>query len=85
MGISKLEFKKEWEFPNESSNLTLHRADYQRILYDAALKAGAEIEFEKKVASVGQSAPSVTLEGGSIIAADLIVAADGMSSSHFQT
>jgi salicylate hydroxylase len=57
--------------------LTLHRADYQRILYDAALEAGAKIEFGKKVVSIDQFAPSLTLEDGSIMTTDLIVAADG--------
>lgn len=62
------------------SNLTLHRADYQKILYDAAWKAGASISFGKKVVSIDTSTPSLTLQDGAIIRSDLIVAADGTPS-----
>ncbi|KAH9206540.1 FAD dependent oxidoreductase domain-containing protein [Leptodontidium sp. 2 PMI_412] len=61
-------------------NLTLHRADYQKILYDAAWKAGASISFGKKVVSIDTSTPSLTLQDGAIIRSDLIVAADGIGS-----
>ena len=62
------------------SNLTIHRADYQRILYHAALDAGAVVKFGRKVVSVDTSIPSLTLQDGTIVSSDLIVAADGMSS-----
>ncbi|KAG4441105.1 hypothetical protein IFR05_003395 [Cadophora sp. M221] len=61
-------------------NLTLHRADYQKILYDAAVKAGASISFGRKVVSIDTSTPSLTLQDGSIINSDLIVGADGIGS-----
>ncbi len=62
------------------SNLTLHRADYQRILYNAATKAGATIEFGKRVVTIDFDAPSVTLENGLHVPSDLIIAADGIAS-----
>jgi 2-polyprenyl-6-methoxyphenol hydroxylase-like FAD-dependent oxidoreductase len=46
-------------------------------LYDAAIRAGAEIKFHKKVTSVDPSIPSLTLEDGSIVKTDLIIGADG--------
>ncbi|KUJ06637.1 salicylate hydroxylase [Mollisia scopiformis] len=61
-------------------NLTLHRADYQRILYDAAIKAGAKVEFNRKVKDVDFSTPSLTLEDGQEFATDLVIAAEGIGS-----
>ncbi|KAH7324103.1 FAD dependent oxidoreductase domain-containing protein, partial [Rhexocercosporidium sp. MPI-PUGE-AT-0058] len=61
-------------------NLTLHRADYQRILYDAAVKADVDVSFGKKVVSVDTSTPSLALQDGSIIKSDLVVGADGIGS-----
>ncbi|KAL2062579.1 hypothetical protein VTL71DRAFT_5651 [Oculimacula yallundae] len=61
-------------------NLSMHRADYQKVLYDAALKAGASINFGQKVVSVDTSKPSVTLQDGSVITCDLIIGADGIGS-----
>ncbi|PVH76516.1 FAD dependent oxidoreductase domain-containing protein [Cadophora sp. DSE1049] len=61
-------------------NLTIHRADYQRILYDAALEAGADVRFGKKVVSVDISIPSLTIQDGPIVKSDLVVGADGIGS-----
>lgn len=61
-------------------NLTLHRADYQRILYDAAVQAGATVQFGKKVTDINFNTPSVTLESGMTVPSGLIVAADGIGS-----
>ncbi|CZR69021.1 related to salicylate hydroxylase [Phialocephala subalpina] len=61
-------------------NLTLHRADYQRILYDAAIQAGATVGFCKKFTDIEFDTPSVTLESGLKVPSDLIIAADGIGS-----
>ncbi|KAH7388933.1 hypothetical protein BKA64DRAFT_125359 [Cadophora sp. MPI-SDFR-AT-0126] len=61
-------------------NLTIHRADYQRILYHAALDAGAVVRFGKKVVSVDTSMPSLILQDGTMTVTDLIVGADGIGS-----
>lgn len=55
----------------------LHRADYQSILYDAAITAGVQVSFGNHVSTVDEATPSVTLEDGSIVNCDLIVGADG--------
>ncbi|CZT02276.1 uncharacterized protein RCO7_11034 [Rhynchosporium graminicola] len=60
-------------------NLSMHRADYQKVLYDAALEANAHISFGRKVISVDTSEPSLNLQDGSITTADLMIAADGKS------
>ncbi|KAH9225491.1 hypothetical protein K456DRAFT_1755397 [Colletotrichum gloeosporioides 23] len=60
--------------------ITIHRADYHKILWDAAEKAGADLRlgaqverlFADSVDSVG-----VFLVGGECITADVIVGADG--------
>ena len=62
--------------------MNIHRADLQRILYDAALKAGAVVQFNKRVTTIDTGEPSLTLIDGSIITADLIIGADGMLVTH---
>jgi salicylate hydroxylase len=63
--------------------VTIHRADYQRILYEAALQAGAEVKFDKKVVSINTNTPSLTLEYGSIVRSDVIIRADGFLPINF--
>lgn len=58
--------------------LLIHRADYQQILYDAAIKQGIEVKFGARVADVDPEAPLVTLEDGTLYSADLVVGADGI-------
>lgn len=58
----------------------IHRADYQRLLFDAAEAQGAMIYLNSGIVSVDQSIPSVTLKNGHIMRADLIVGADGIRS-----
>lgn len=58
----------------------IHRADYQRLLFDAAEAQGAMIHLNSGIISVDQSTPSVTLKDGRILKADLIVGADGIRS-----
>lgn len=56
----------------------IHRADYQRLLYDGAREAGAKILFSRPVKSVDPDVPNITFKDGSRLAADLIVGADGL-------
>ncbi|EON65108.1 hypothetical protein W97_04344 [Coniosporium apollinis CBS 100218] len=60
----------------------IHRADYQRLLYDAALAAGATVHLRRAISTVDDSGPcpSVTLKDGSRLEADLIIGADGIRS-----
>ena len=58
----------------------IHRADYQRILYDTALKLGAEVFMSARVVSIDPEKPSVTTMDGTEFKADVIVGADGIRS-----
>jgi salicylate hydroxylase len=60
------------------SACVLHRADLQRVLYEAAITAGATILFGKHVTVLNADEPSLTFEDGSTAVGDLIVGADGM-------
>ncbi|CAN3503805.1 hypothetical protein DICA1_F10550 [Diutina catenulata] len=60
--------------------LLVHRADYQKILWKAAVDRGIEVKFDARVASIDPKAPSVTLEDGTVYAGDVIVGADGIRS-----
>lgn len=55
----------------------MRRSDYQRHLYEAAMEAGCNIRLGAKVTSLDVEVPSVTVEGGEIVQADLVVVADG--------
>ena len=55
----------------------VHRADYQRLLYDAAVAAGAEVILNARVISVDDDAVSVKLQDENVYTADLIIGADG--------
>ncbi|KAG2064822.1 FAD/NAD(P)-binding domain-containing protein [Suillus decipiens] len=57
----------------------LHRADLHRMLY-AVTEPHCNIRVNCRVVSVDPSKPSVTLESGEVISADLIVGADGIKS-----
>lgn len=57
----------------------IHRADLQRILLDLA-KPFVNIRLNSKVQRVDPSLPTVTLESGETLKADLIIGADGLNS-----
>lgn len=56
----------------------LHRVDLQLALYDRAKQLGAEVRLGARVQDVDFDTPSLTLETGERLKADLIVAADGL-------
>lgn len=58
----------------------IHRADYQRLLYDAALEHGAQVELSARVAQVDEEKPSVTTVQGREYEADVVIGADGIRS-----
>jgi len=47
-------------------------------LYERALELGINIRLGCKIGDIDQGGPSLTLIGGEVIMADLIVGADGM-------
>lgn len=55
----------------------MHRADYHQILHETAVSKGVKIRLGCAVESVDESAPSVTIKGGEVVHADLIIGADG--------
>ncbi len=71
--LSQLAIKRYW---------LIHRADYQRILYDAAKAAGATVLLGSPVESVeeGEDGPFVVLKDAQQFKADLVVGADGIRS-----
>lgn len=58
----------------------INRADYQKILYDAALEAGVQVLLGTPIDRVDEHVPCVRLQGGQELKADLIVGADGIFS-----
>lgn len=56
----------------------LHRVDVQRALADKAKSLGATIRLGARVADIDFDKPSLKLENGEELNADLIVAADGL-------
>lgn len=58
----------------------IHRADYLTLLQNAAQDAGVQIKLTSRVASVSSDPPTLTLEDGTSLTADLIIGADGIRS-----
>ncbi|EMC91133.1 hypothetical protein BAUCODRAFT_39274 [Baudoinia panamericana UAMH 10762] len=56
----------------------LHRVDVQRALADRARELGSTLRLGARVRDIDFGKPSVTLENGEELHADLIVAADGL-------
>ncbi|KAK5108262.1 hypothetical protein LTR62_008646 [Meristemomyces frigidus] len=56
----------------------LHRVDVQRSLAKRAQQVGTTLRLGARVMNIDFDKPSVTLEGGEQLSADLIVAADGL-------
>lgn len=57
--------------------MAIPRANYQRMLHDAAVKAGVEVRLSSRIQSIDENAPSVVLVSGEKIEADVIIGADG--------
>jgi salicylate hydroxylase len=58
----------------------IHHADYQKILYDAAIELGIRVLLESPVETVDEHGPIVVLKNGQQLSADLVVGADGIRS-----
>ena len=66
-------------------DVIIQREDLVRLLYRVATDAGATVHFNTEVVSIqsgseSAQSPSVTLADGSVLAADVIVGADGSKS-----
>jgi salicylate hydroxylase len=60
--------------------LLIQHAGLRKVLYDAAIAAGAEVHAGATVVSVSGDGPHVTLTTGETLLADVIIGADGCSS-----
>ena len=60
--------------------LLIHRADYQRLLFEAALEPDIEYKTGCRIQEVDQKTGTVILETGEKYSADLVVGADGIKS-----
>jgi salicylate hydroxylase len=58
----------------------IHRADYQRILFDAAKDNGVNILLGSPIERVEESGPIAVLKSGARLEADIIIGADGIRS-----
>lgn len=54
------------------------RSEYQNVMYERAIELGVNIRLGCKIESINQFAPSLKLDGGEVVKADLIIGADGM-------
>ncbi|KAI8144074.1 hypothetical protein BJV82DRAFT_513499 [Fennellomyces sp. T-0311] len=58
----------------------IHRADYQQLLFDAAVELGAKVLLDSRVEGVDDATVSVKLAGGKSDKYDFIIGADGIRS-----
>ena len=58
----------------------VHRADYHNLLVAKCRQLGVAVRLGARAETVDFAAPSVTLADGSVLAADLVVGADGLKS-----
>jgi salicylate hydroxylase len=55
----------------------VHRAHFHAALHERALQLGVEVRVNSRVVGYDLEGPSVELENGPVVGADLVVAADG--------
>lgn len=60
--------------------LLIHRADYQRLLFEAAVDLGIEYKTGCRIQKVDQTTATVILESGEQYTGDLVIGADGIRS-----
>lgn len=77
IGFTKLvpEFRETYGAPY----YVVHRAHFHEALHQLAQKLGVTIRLRAKVIRFSEHDPSVTLADGSIVTAELVIAADGKS------
>lgn len=76
--IARTKLVPEFQQRFHAPYYVIHRADFHQALHDRAIELGVILKLGHKVTSYDRDAPSVTIENGTVVEADLIVAADGM-------
>ncbi|KAH6716333.1 hypothetical protein BKA61DRAFT_515910 [Leptodontidium sp. MPI-SDFR-AT-0119] len=61
--------------------MSIPRATYQKLLYDAAIDLGVQVHLSSRIKHLDENTPSVTLTTGEVITGDIIVGADGIKSA----
>ncbi|KAH8198645.1 hypothetical protein TruAng_007186 [Truncatella angustata] len=89
--VEKRQSFDDFEAPYTSDNgdvegIAVHRNEFHRVLYEYASEIGLEIEFGKTILRYFEDVHkgSVLLADGTMIAADIVVAADGVGSSSWE-
>lgn len=84
IGYTKLvpDFKQNFGAPY----YVVHRAHFHMALYKRALELGVDVRVASRVEQYDLDAPSVELQSGEVLSADLVVAADGelLVHQHFE-
>ena len=60
--------------------VVMHRADFLRVLLQAAEKLGVQIRLDSQIKNLDFSTPSIELQSGERLKYDAIIAADGVNS-----
>ena len=60
--------------------LAIPRARLQQVLYEAAVRNGADVRFSMAVTELDEATPALTFDTGERFTADLIVRSDGKHS-----
>ena len=68
------DFKREFDAPY----WVIHRAHFHEAMHALAVAVGVIVNLSSRVVSYDVDGPSISLENGPTISADLIVAADGI-------
>lgn len=78
IGVTRLvpDFQEQFGSPY----WVVHRAHLHQALVDRAIALGATIEVKSRIESVDFGGPSVTVAGGKVYTADLVVGCDGLKS-----
>ncbi|KAI1505315.1 hypothetical protein F5X99DRAFT_430557 [Biscogniauxia marginata] len=78
IGLTKL--SPEFEENFASPYCVVHRSDFHEALHKRAVELGVKLLLNSRVVGYNPADPSVTLANGSVMSADIVIAADGIRS-----
>lgn len=79
--IAKTKLKPEARIKYQAPYYLAHRAHFHKALHQLALHHGVELKVDHQVVDYDETLPSVTVMNGQTLKADLVIAADGVSSA----